>query len=202
MAGSGKELVPVGPRQLGRPKGSGSYYSTEVVDEIIDRMIDGETLVHICKYDLAGVLRVRGTFPNHATVGDWADPSAPIHHPDFTPLFARARLAQQRNWVESTVDIARTQEPGYEEIVEHSTKNGVTIRRARKDMLHHRALKIDTLLKAAARMNPQLWAERLQQAALPSAPEGDGGPPRLIIEGGLPDEDGEPPPPTPPAAEE
>ena len=191
MTGSGKELVsvnsPPAKHAGGRPLGSG-FYSEEVADEVCDRLVDGETLVHVCKYERSGALRERGTFPNHATVGDWADPAAANHHPEFTPRFARARLAQQQNWIESTVDISREPELGIEEVIEHSSKNGVTIRRARKDMIQHRALKIDTLRQAAARMNPQLWAERLQQAAPPALNQG-GEPPRLIVQGGLPEGD-------------
>jgi hypothetical protein len=194
MAGSGKELVPTRP--VGRPKGSGGLYSKDVADEILERMIDGETLVHICKYELSGRMRERGEFPNHATVYDWGDPGDGSHIPEFSTRFARAKLAQQRNWVESTVDIARNTQLGIEEIVEHSTKNGVSLRRARKDMLGHRALQIDTLHKAVARMNPAHWAERLQQVA-PSENDQSREPPKLIIEGGLPDTEDGPPPATP-----
>jgi hypothetical protein len=192
MTGSGKELVPV--KKLGRPKGSGSLYTEEIAEEILERLIDGETLVRICKFDFDGNLRDRGSFPNHATVYDWADPNDPVYRPDFGIRFARARLAQQRNWIESTIDIARTPEPGIEEVVEHSERLGVSIKRSRKDMLGHRALQIETLHKAAARLNPALWAERLQQAA-PPAQDPNASAPRLIIKGGLPDdpEDGSPP---------
>ena len=165
MAGSGRSLVPVGspPKKAGRPKGSGSMYTEEIADEIIERLVDGETLVWICKYRRDGGLREYKTFPNHATVADWADPADKSFLPIFGPRFARARIAQHTNWVESTVDIARNPEPGFEEVIEHSERLGVTIRRARKDMTNHRALKIDTMLKAAARLDPQRWAERLQQ---------------------------------------
>ena len=188
MTGSGKELVPVAKRPVGAPKGSGSLYTDEIADEIVDRLIDGETLVSICKFDVWGNPRIRGEFPNHATVYDWGDPAAPHHIPSFVTRFARAKQAQHRNWIESTVDIARNPEPSIEEVVEHSTKHGVTIRRSRKDALGHRALKIETLLRAAAKMDPQHWADRLQQVPQ-DAGLVDGTPPRLIIEGGLPDEE-------------
>ena len=192
MTGSGKELVPVS--KIGRPKGSGSLYTEEIAEEILERLIDGETLVRICKFDLDGNPREKGSFPNHATVYDWADPKEGAYRPDFGPNFARARLAQQRNWIESTVDVARNVEPGIEEVIEHSARLGVSIKRSRKDMLGHRALQIETLHKAAARLNPALWAERLQQAAPPAQDPTDAAP-RLIIKGGLPDdpEDGPPP---------
>jgi hypothetical protein len=104
----------------------------------------------------------------------------------FAARFARAKLDQQRVWLEETVDIANTPEPGLEEVQEHSSKNGVSIKRAYKDMLGHRVLKIKTRLDVIARMNPQLWAERLQ-APVPFDPETE---PKIQVEGGLPD--GEP----------
>ena len=41
-------------------------------------------------------------------------------------MFARAKLEQQRYWLEETVDIANEPEIGFEEIREHSQKNGRT----------------------------------------------------------------------------
>jgi hypothetical protein len=165
-----------------------------VADEICERLIDGETLVNICKNHQNGEARVRGTFPNHATVYDWADPSSgTAFRPEFAPRFARARLAQHRSWIETTIDIARTPQPGIEEVVEHSEKFGTTIRKARKDMLQHRALQIDTAYRAAARLDPARWAERLQQAA-PRDDDPAKQPDRLIIMGGLPEDTDEPPP--------
>lgn len=191
MAGSGKELVPIA-RPTGRPKGSGSLYSEEVAEEICERLIDGETLVWLCKYDRDGNVRERGTFPNHATVADWADPKDGTYIPDFGPRFARARIAQHENWIQSTVDIARRPHVGLEETVEHSDRLGVTVRRARKDMLGHRALLIDTLHKAAARLDPQKWEARLQQAAPPEQ-DPNAQPPKMVIEGGFPEERPVPP---------
>jgi len=54
-------------------------------------------------------------------------------------------------------------------------------------MLHHRVLKIDTRLKVIARINPQLWMERLQQPAPDQT--ASSGEMKIVIEGGLPDDD-------------
>jgi len=201
MAGSGKELVVQGKLSTKRNRVYTSLYTEEIADEIIDRMSRGEPVTRIVEFDLNDQPREPGTFPSYMTVYDWADPSYPEQHkPAYALRFARARLAQHRHWVESTVQIAATPEPGIEEVVEHSAKFGVSIRRAKKDMLHHRALRIETQLKAAARMNPQLWSERLQQAeaALKAEKDAVDEPNVLIIEGGLPDDL----PPSPPPGSE
>lgn len=188
------EAVP--KNKGGRPKGTYVHYRPEVVDEIIERMSTGSTLISICREREDGTLRVKGEFPPARMVYDWADPNDPCFHAEFSPLFARAKLEQQRCWIEQCVDIANTPMMGIEEMREHSSKSGVSIKRAMKDMLGHRSLQIHTRLQVVARLNPQLWAERLQQPALPEAP-GEGAGNRVIIEGGLPDN--EPPPPEGPS---
>lgn len=199
MAGSGKELVPARP--VGRPRGS-KIYSEEIADEIIDRLSHGETLISICRQDRAGNYRYAdGKFPTHVMVYDWADPNDTAYIPDFSLRFARAKLDQQRYWLEECHDIAYSPELGEEEVREMSDRNGSSIRRTRKDMLHHRVLKIDTNLKLIARMNPALWAERLQQAA-PQEQDPTREPPKLVIEGGLPDDQDGPHSEQPPAPPE
>ncbi len=187
MTGGGKALVPVN-RPMGRPRGT-VVYGADCEDEIIERMEDGHTVTSIARTDIYGVARLPHTFPTQARIYDWADPSAgSAFRPDFALRFARARLSQHRTWVEEIVDIANTQEIGYEEVAEHSAKNGISIRRARKDMIHHRVLKIETRLKAVQKLDPGRWADRLQQLS-PGTGEGETEPDRVIIEGGLPDDE-------------
>lgn len=187
-------LPVVVKRPIGRPKGSGSRFTQEIADEICERIAEGETLVGICRTDREGHPREPRSFPAFATVHDWADPGCSCHVPAFVQQFARARLRGQQHLLEECQLIADTPAIGIEEIQEHSAKNGISLRRARKDMLGHRALQIDTRLKLLARMNPQLWNERLQQPASKNTENEDGGPDRLIIEGGLPDNSQPPPP--------
>lgn len=188
MTGSGKELVPVGPRPVGAPKGSGSKYTEEIADEIIERLMLGETLIEIVNTTRDGQYRVKpGPWPSYGLVYDWCEPTCGSFQPSFAERFARARLIQQRYWLEECQVIANTPELGVEEVAEHSSKNGVTIKRTRKDMLGHRALKIDTRLKVIQRMNPQVWSERLQQLGVAPEPgPGEPGGQRAIINGGLP----------------
>jgi len=186
--------VVVEPRGRGRPKGTYTMYVPEIVDEIIERMSWGETLTSICRERPDGTARVKGEFPTPWTVSGWANPTDKEFRPEFAPKYAAARLEQQQRWVDDCYDIANTPAPGLEEIRDYSSKNGVSIRRATKDMLGHRVLQIETRLKVLKLINPQLWAEHLQQPAPPpDDPASTGN--RVIVEGGLPDN--EPPPPAP-----
>lgn len=187
----GKKNLPVVSK--GNPLGQGTYYCEAVVTEIIDRMCHGETLIAICRFHRDGSLRAYGTFPNHRTVYDWGDPLEPCSHAEFIPRFARAKLIQQQCWLEQCIDIANTPHLGVEDSYTETAK-GSFVKTVTKDALGHRALQIDTRLKVLARMNPQLWSERLQQAAEGGQAADGASPNKLIIEGGLPDN--EPPPPS------
>jgi hypothetical protein len=159
-------------------------YTEDIADEIIERLEGGETLTRICKFTEWGEPRERGTFPTYGTVLHWGDETHEHHVPVFTQRFARARVDGHRHMVEDCIDIADTQDIGIEEVVEHSAKNGMSLKRARKDMLHHRNLRIHTRLQVIARMDPQRWAERLQQ---PKVADSGGDDNVIIVEGGLPD---------------
>lgn len=173
-----------------------SLYTPEAVQEILERLCEGETLTAICKRDAAGNPRKPGSFPRFSTVYDWADHTRPGFHPEFAEPFAAAKLRQQQFWIEDAVDIANNPEMGEETteeaILKDGEKHGVKIKTVRRDAYHHRMLKIDTRFRAAAKLNPQLWADRLQQP-IPADADPAREAPRLIIEGGLPDN--EPPPP-------
>jgi len=180
------------PAKIGRP----TLYSEALAHEICERISAGETLMEVVRHDIDGNVRERGSFPAVASIYNWADSTRPQFIPEFLEPFALAKLRQQQYWIEETVTIARNVEMGTEEtaedIIAEGAKIGVKIRTVRKDMLGHRALKIETYLKAAAKMNPQLWADRLQQP-IPDHQDPNKVAPRLVIEGGLPDND--PPPP-------
>ena len=121
---------------------------------------------------------------------DWADPNDVRYRREFGLRFAAARLRQQQFWMEEAIDIANSPEVGYEEVLEDSARLGVSLKRIRKDMISHRTLKIETRMKIAARLNPKMWVERLQAAE--RAEHDPNNTPKLVIEGGLPDD---PPPP-------
>jgi hypothetical protein len=165
-----------------------SWYSEERADEICERLAEGETLIRICKFDAGGNLRPYKTFPSFSTVQHWADPKARGYIPEFMVRFAEARLNQQRYWVEEAVDIADTPEMGVDETSEISEKAGVVTKSAkqvRKDMQHHRQMRIYTRFKAAAMINPEHWSERLRAASLEANKQPENT--QIVLVGGLPD---------------
>jgi hypothetical protein len=194
--------VPDGAKNLpavigrGRPKGVGSYYCEEVVEEIVDRMCHGETLASICRTDYEGHMRERGTFPSYPLIFQWANPDDDAHHPDFVTRFASARIINQYYLLDTTVDISRNTQVGLEETLDIHPKFGVTMKRTKKDMLGHRQFQVDTIHKYLSKINAPKWEARLQQPA-PTDGDDTGAPDRLIIEGGLPDNEPPPPPATP-----
>lgn len=189
------------PAKIGRPKGTSPYYCDAVADEICERLSEGETLVSICKYDRDGNAREPRTFPSFAAVHDWADPKDRRYVPSFGPRFARARLDQQRYLLEEIVDLSRGQEMALEESIEDEiafAPDGSEVvvarkrKRSRKDEIRRTNMRIQTNINFLSRINPQLWEARLQQPA--PAPETTANEaPRMIIEGGLPDDDPAPP---------
>lgn len=153
-------------------------------------------LAMICACDYQGQRREPGSFPSYPTVYRWADPEADGHHDDFVRRFAYARVIGQHYLLDTTVIISRTPQEGIEETLDIHPKFGVTMKRVKKDMLGHRQFQVDTIHKYLSKINAPKWNERLQQATNPDgAAAGD----RLIIEGGLPDNEPPPRPPTPPS---
>ena len=79
---------------MGAPKGSGSLKTQAVMDEIIDRLSEGETLQSICRCrisveggEIVKLPRLSGDgFPRPSTVYDWE-----AEDPDFSVRVARAR---------------------------------------------------------------------------------------------------------------
>lgn len=181
--------LPVLVGRVGRPKGSGSKYTDEIAEEICERVANGEVLVAVIEFDRWGNPRNDPAWPSYSTVFDWADPDCPSHVPSFVQDFARARLKGQHCREERCVLLATHTMEGVEETLTHSAKDGMSLRRTRKDMLEHRKLMIHTLQQYNARVNAPKWAERLQQAAPPESVDDN----VIIVEGGLPEN--EPPPP-------
>ena len=171
-------------------------YSEAVADEICERLANGETLTSICRYDRNGNTREYKTFPSFATVHDWADPKDKACIPAFVPRFARARLDQQRYLLDEIVDLSRSAEISLEESVEDDIafQNGQEVvmarkrKRIRRDEIRRTNIRIQTNINYLSRINPQLWEARLQYPA-PVAQDAQAEAPKLVIEGGLPDDD-------------
>jgi hypothetical protein len=81
-------IIP--PRKAGRPSG----YNEQTATEICHRMINGESLVKICKDD---------HMPSRVTVYDWMEA-----HPDFRTRCARAREGLADFLVDEIEELAAT----------------------------------------------------------------------------------------------
>lgn len=146
-------------------------YDTDIADEIIDRVSEGETLNKVCNYEIGGLKREPGEFPRPYTVYQWCNVSSNTYQPEFCERFSLARFAQQSVWVEEMIDIADTPEMGEETTtVEESGSNaqgGFDKERTtttKKEMYSHRALRINTRARAVAMFNPELWGGKLKRA--------------------------------------
>lgn len=173
-----------------------TLYTPEIADEIIERVSAGETLAFVVRNHEDGSPREPKSWPAYATIRDWADPNDNRYIEEFGIRFARARLHQMHMWIEETIDIANRPEIGIEEVHAEEKRLGIakkgggereitftSTRRMKKDMLAHRQLMIETRFKAAARLNPALWAERLQVAQHDVNAEEN----QIVVRGGLPE---------------
>lgn len=183
----------------GRP----SLYTEELADEIIERVSSGETLINVVRVDENGIPRVPKTFPAYHTIRDWADPADTRYREDFGIRFAKARLHQMHLWVEEIIDIADAPQMGIEELYLEDRRLGtstlrrrgpgedgpeneivfISKRKMKKDMINHRQLRIETRLRAVARLNPAMWMERLQVTQHNVNAEEN----QIVVRGGLPD---------------
>lgn len=64
-------------KPVGRPKGSGSLYTPEIADAVVERLEQGIPLAHVCR---------EGGMPSLRSVYDWIDAN-----PEFSARIARAR---------------------------------------------------------------------------------------------------------------
>ncbi len=90
--------------------------------------------------------------PSSRTVYDWLD-----NDKTFSAGFARARELGGLAWIEEGVHTARTTEMG--QVVTYKSDGSVEMRR--EDMLGHRRLKSDVFFKAAAKICPSKYGDKV-----------------------------------------
>lgn len=117
----------------GRP----SNYTPELGDRICVRLASGESLLSICEDD---------GMPNKSSVLLWVVKGDRGEEPyvGFSAQYARAREAQAEAIMDEIVAIA----------------DGCS---GSKDDVHRDRLRVDTRLKALARMHPKKYSERIEQ---------------------------------------
>jgi len=126
--------------------GRHSSYTTELADEIVDRLSEGEPLRRICRDE---------HMPSWRTFYDWVEA-----RPDFAARITRARELGEDSIAQECFDIADNaandwmirngmdDEPSW-------SVNGEHIQRSK--------LRIETRLKLLAKWNPKKWGEKVTQ---------------------------------------
>lgn len=119
----------------------------EIIDFILMEMAAGRSLNSI-------VTEEEG-MPSWTTFWRWYQADA-----ELEKKVARAREIGIEALMETALHVATTPMEGMEETIEHGSK-GVMRRRVKKDMLGHRRLAVDTIIKRAQMMKPKTYGPRL-----------------------------------------
>ncbi len=123
----------------GRP----SKYTQSLAESICERLSSGETLTSICA--------VEG-MPKRTTVVKWQG-----QHDGFATLYARARVAYADAIFDEAMEIADDTSGDWT----IRTKKGEEIRAVDHENIQRARLRVETRLKAAAKINPAKYGEKL-----------------------------------------
>jgi len=121
-----------------KPHGRPSAYTSELADEICERLANGEPLARICRDE---------HMPSVMSVWRWEEADE-----TFSLRVARARAAGFDEIAYDMLHIADTQEQGVIRKVE-----GDKITETTEDMLGHRKLRVDTRAKLLACWDPKRY---------------------------------------------
>ena len=177
-------LEPPPPKRTGRPTG----YSEALAVEICSRIAAGETLLEICRDPDIPVAE--------ATVRGWdLDDRAGISqkYKGFSAMYARARLMQIEHEVDEIKYISDNPSIGFV-----TTRKGVQqkdgtvvtlIEEKTQDMLGHRQLQVEARKWRAGKIAWRNYGDQLYKSQGDEDNKEDSGN-RIIIEGGLPDDNG------------
>lgn len=173
----GKVLTPI-PVRTGRP----SAYSMELALEICSRIAAGELLMDICNDPW---------IPPTATVRGWdlrdkAD-LANSPFPGFSSMYARARAMQIEQEVDEIRNIADTPRIGVQVSVKELPGGGSIREVKRGDMVERSRLQLDARKWRAAKIAKNNYGDRIADLEAQSGNPEDA--PRVIIEGGLPEDE-------------
>ena len=130
-----------------------TIFSQEIVDQICERLVEGESLRKICK---------RADMPGISTVIRWLADDA---HTAFRAQYTRAREAQADTLADEILAIADTPKLGTVTMTKAVTVAGVTgveTKTKRGDMLGHRRLMVDSRKWLASKLYPKKYGDRLE----------------------------------------
>lgn len=150
--GRGRLPAPSTVGKLSKVKTYPLEVKLALIEEILDRISNGEPLRQICRSE---------GMPSWVAVYDWID-SDPI----FASRFAHARELGEEAIHQECLAIADSPLIGDE--TEEDSEGRVKTRRS--DMLGHRKLQIETRLKLLAKWNPKKYGERMALAGDAESP--------------------------------
>ena len=138
---------PMKPQK--RPIGRPSLFTTELGDEICNRIADGESLRAICG---------EADMPDKATVFRWL---LAEQHKDFCNQYKRARDIQADVLFDEIHQIADTPQKGIKTVRRGEGDNS-TVETTEADMIEHRRLQIDARKWLIGKMAPKKYGDKQQ----------------------------------------
>jgi hypothetical protein len=130
-----------------RPVGHPSLFTTELGDEICNRIADGESLRAICE---------EADMPDKATVFRWL---LAEEHKDFSNQYSRARDIQADVLFDEIHQIADTPQKGTKTVRRGEGDNS-TVETTEADMIEHRRLQIDARKWLIGKMAPKKYGDK------------------------------------------
>ena len=158
IAGDGLFGIPDYGKAVSK-KRPDTTYSKEIGNQVLFRMINGETIVNICKDN---------AMPSIYIINKWISSE---YTEDFARRFHEAKLGQADTFAMEVVDIANDLEKDIEEkqneVAADLASEGVSLDRiriavdqVRKTKLEAAKMKIDSRKWISARMNPGNWGDK------------------------------------------
>ncbi len=124
-------------------RGRPTKYTPTLAESICERLSSGESLTSICAAE---------EMPKRTTVVGWQD-----QHDGFSTAYARARIAYADAIFDEAIEIADDSSGDWTT----RTKNSEEIRVVDHENIQRARLRVETRMKAAAKINPAKYGEKL-----------------------------------------
>lgn len=129
---------------MARPKGT-STYNAKVVEEVIPRVANGETL--------SAIFREKGeAFPPIATFRNWVTEDVN----GLAARYARARENQSESWADSILEIS-------DETSRDTIEDDNGYEKCNHEWISRSRLKVDTRKWLMAKLHPRQYGEKVEQ---------------------------------------
>ena len=142
----------------GRPRGS-SYYTDEVIEELLNRLSDGESLNVVCRDK---------HMPAMGTVIKWALEGS--GREGFGARYLHARKVGYMVLADQMLEAARNPLPGNRKLLRTSVKEGVVTEVVTMDAVDRSRVYIETLKWQLSKMLPKIYGPTRADADDPDGP--------------------------------